>query len=84
MSARWIFVASTSQWTSLGGMHREMRAAGLEVRVDDLPRRLPRTTLVRIIEANGEPLTSREFTEHEIFGCEQWCSQQLNDYRSWK
>lgn len=82
MSRRWLFNASTSQWASLGRTHREMSDAGLEVRMDDLP--CYRTTLVRIIEADGKPLVYREFTEHEIFSCEQWCLQVLNDYRSWK
>lgn len=82
MSRRWLFDASTSQWSSLGRTHREMSEAGLEVRMDDLP--CSRMVLVQIIEANGKPLVSREFTEHEIFNCEQWCLQQLNDYRSWK
>lgn len=82
MSKRWLFDASPSQWSALGRTHREMSEAGLDVRMDDLP--CSRMVLVRIIEANGKPLVSREFTEHEIFNCEQWCLQQLNDYRSWK
>lgn len=82
MSRRWLFDASTSQWSSLGRTHREMSEAGLEVRMDDLP--FSSKTLVQIIEADGKHLVSREFTEHEIFNCEQWCLQQLNDYRSWK
>lgn len=83
MSRRWLFNASTSQWASLGRTHREMSDAGLEVRMDDLP--CYRTTLVHIIEADGwRILVSREFTEDEIFSCEQWCLQVLNDYRSWK
>ena len=82
MSKRWLFDASPSQWSSLGRTHREMSESGLEVRMDDL--QCSRTTLVRIIEADGKPLVSREFTEHGIFSCEQWCLQVLNDYRSWK
>lgn len=81
MSRRWLFDASTSQWSSLGRTHREMSDAGLTVHMDDLP--CSRTTLVRITEPSGQPLVSREFTEHEIFTCEQWCLRQLNDYRSW-
>ncbi len=82
MSKRWLFDASPSQWSSLGRTHREMSEAGLEVRMDDMP--FSQTTLVRIIESDGKTLVSREFTEHEIFSCEQWCLQQLNAYRSWK
>lgn len=83
MSKRWLFDASPSQWSALGRTHREMSAAGLEVRMDELPH--SRTTLVHIIEADGwRILVSREFTEDEIFSCEQWCLRQLHDYRSWK
>lgn len=82
MSRRWLFDASTSQWSSLGRTHREMSEAGLDVRMDDLS--CSRKTLVSIMEADGKPLVSRAFTEHEIFSCEQWCLQQLNAYRSWK
>lgn len=82
MSKRWLFDASPSQWSALGRTHREMSEAGLDVLMDDSP--FSRKTLVRIIEADGKPLVSREFTEHEIFSCEQWCLQQLNAYRSWK
>lgn len=82
MSRRWLFDASTSQWSSLGRTHREMQEVGLTVHMDDLP--CSRTTLVRIVEPDGRPLVSREFTEHEIFNCEQWCLRQLNEYRSWK
>lgn len=83
MSKRWLFDASPSQWSALGRTHREMSEAGLEVRMDELP--LSRTTLVHIIEADGwRILVSREFTEDEIFSCEQWCLRQLHDYRSWK
>lgn len=82
MSRRWVFDASTSQWSSLGRTHRELSEAGLEVRMDVLP--CSGKTLVLIIEADGKPLVSSEFTEHEIFSCEQWCLQQLNAYRSWK
>ena len=82
MSRRWLFEASTSQWSSLGRTHREMSEAGLDVRMDDLP--CSRTTLVRIIEADGKPLVSREFTKHEIFCCALWCLQQLNAYKNWK
>lgn len=83
MSRRWLFDASPSQWSSLGRTHREMGEAGLDVRMDDLP--CSRKTMVSIIEADGgRLLVSREFTEDEIFSCEQWCLQQLNAYRSWK
>jgi hypothetical protein len=83
MSKRWLFDASPSQWSALGRTHREMSEVGLEVRMDELPR--SRTTLVHIIEADGwRILVSREFTEDEIFSCEQWCLRQLHDYRSWK
>lgn len=82
MSRRWLSDSSTSQWSSLGRTQREMREAGLEVRMNDLP--FSGMVLVLIIEANGNPLVSRKFTEHEIFNCEQWCLQQLNAYRSWK
>lgn len=83
MSKRWLFDASPSQWSSLGRTHRWMSEAGLEVLMDDSP--CSRMVLVRIIEADGgRLLVSREFTEHEIFNCEQWCLQQLNAYRSWK
>lgn len=83
MSRRWLFDASTSQWSALGRTHREMSEVGLEVRMDDLP--CSGKTLVLIIEADGwRILVSREFTKDEIFSCEQWCLQQLNAYRSWK
>lgn len=82
MSRRWLFDASTSQWASLGRTHRELSDAGLGVRMDDLPR--SGKTLVLIIEEDGwRILVSREFTKDEIFSCEQWCLQILNDYRSW-
>lgn len=83
MSKRWLFDASTSQWSALGRTHREMSEAGLDVIMEDSP--CSGKTLVRIIEADGgRLLVSREFTEDEIFSCEQWCLQQLNTYRSWK
>lgn len=83
MSRRWLFDASTSQWSALGRTNREMSEAGLEVKMDDLP--CSGKTLVLIIEADGwRILVSREFTKDEIFSCEQWCLQQLNAYRSWK
>lgn len=83
MSKRWLFDASPSQWSALGRTHREMSEAGLDVLMDDSP--CSGKTLVRIIEADGgRLLVSREFTEDEIFSCEQWCLQQLNAYRSWK
>lgn len=83
MSKRWLFDASPSQWSVLGRTHREMSEAGLDVLMDDSP--CSGKTLVQIIEADGgRILVSREFTEDEIFSCEQWCLRQLNDYRSWK
>lgn len=83
MSKRWLFDASPSQWSVLGRTHREMSEAGLDVLMTDSP--FSGKTLVRIIEADGgRILVSREFTEDEIFSCEQWCLRQLHDYRSWK
>ena len=83
MSKRWLFDASPSQWSALGRTHREMSEAGLDVLMADSP--CSGKTLVRIIEADGgRILVSREFTEDEIFSCEQWCLRQLHDYRSWK
>lgn len=83
MSKRWLFDASTSQWSAVGRTHRAMSEAGLDVLMDYSP--CPGKILVRVIEADGgRLLVSREFTEDEIFNCEQWCLQQLNAYRSWK
>lgn len=83
MSKRWLFDASPSQWLVLGWTHRGMSEAGLDVIMDDSP--CSGKTLVRIIEADSRRvLVSREFTEHEIFNCEQWCLRQVHDYRSWK
>ncbi|CAK1344534.1 dGTPase inhibitor [Klebsiella phage vB_Kpn_K10PH82C1] len=80
---RYLFDASTSQWSRLGRTEREL-IERLMLRVIMVKDEYRNVVNVEVAEPNGNTLITKAFSPYSIDSVSDWLSKVAHDYSTWE